>query len=105
MRAAYASQMNKGEMPMKLRYEITIMDMGEEYAAVPVGENAGEFHGALRLNESSAEIMNLLREETTPAAVHDALKEKYPESTDQEIGEMLAPFLNKLIREGLLIAP
>ncbi|MBR0218761.1 MAG: PqqD family protein [Clostridia bacterium] len=90
---------------MKLRYEFTIMDMGEEFAAVPVGEGAEEFQGALRLNESSVEILNLLREETSPEKVHKALKQKYPESTDQEIGEMLAPFLNKLIREGLLIAP
>ncbi len=90
---------------MKLRYEFTVMDMGGEIAAVPVGENAGEFHGALRLNESSAFILELLREDTTPEVVHKALKEKYPESTDQEIGEMLVTFLNKLIREGLLISP
>lgn len=90
---------------MKLRYEFTVMDMGSEIAAVPVGEHAEDFHGMLKLNESSAFILELLREDTTPQAVHKKLKEKYPESTDREIGEMLAPFLNKLIREGLLIAP
>lgn len=90
---------------MKLRYEFTVMDMGEEFAAVPVGENAEDFRGMLKLNESSAFILELLREDTTPEAVHKTLKEKYPESTDQEIGEMLAAFLNKLIREGLLIVP
>ena len=90
---------------MKLRYEFTVMDMGGEIAAVPVGDNAGDFHGMLKLNESSAFVLDLLREDTTPEAVHKKLKEKYPESTDQEIGEMLVNFLNKLIREGLLISP
>lgn len=88
---------------MKLRYEFTVMDMGGEIAAVPIGEHAEDFQGMLKLNESSAFILKLLREDTTPEAVHKALKEKYPETTDQEIKEMLEPFLNKLIREGLLI--
>ena len=90
---------------MKLRYEFMVMETGDEFAAVPVGENAEDFRGMLRMNEASAEILSLLREDTTPEAVHKALKEKYPESTDQEIGETLAAFLNQLIREGLLIAP
>ena len=90
---------------MKLRYEFAVMDMGDELAAVPVGENASAFHGMLKLNESSAAILDLLREDTTPEAVHLALKKKYPETTDKEIGEALAAFLNQLIREGLLIAP
>ena len=90
---------------MKLRYEFVVMDMGDEIAAVPVGDGAVKFHGALKLNESSAFILELLREDTTPEAVHKKLKEKYPESTDQEIGEMLVTFLNRLIREGLLISP
>ena len=90
---------------MKLRYEFTMMDMGGEIAAVPVGESAGEFHGMLKLNETSAEILALLREDTTPEAVRMALMEKYPESTEQEIGEALSAFLNRLIREGLLIDP
>ncbi len=88
---------------MKLRYELMVMEMGGEYAAVPVGDNAEAFHGMLRMNEASAEILALLGQDTTPEAVHKALKDKHPESTDQEIKEMLAPFLNKLIREGLLI--
>lgn len=90
---------------MRLKYEMAVMDMGDEIDAVPVGDNATEFRGMLKLNETSAFILEQLKEETTPEAVHAALKEKYPESTDQEIGESLADFLNRLIREGLLIAP
>ena len=90
---------------MKLRYEFTMMDMGGEIAAVPTGDNAAEFHGVLKLNDVATDILAQLVEDTTPGKVHAYLKEKYPESTDQEIGETLVEFLNQLLREGLLIAP
>ena len=90
---------------MRLRYKFSMMDMGGEIAAVPVGKNAQEFRGMLKVNDVSAEILKLLEEDTTPEKVHASLKEKYPDSTDREIGEQLAAFLNRLIREGLLIAP
>ena len=90
---------------MKLRYEFSVMEMDGEYMAVPVGENAGSFNGMLRMNEVSAEILDLLKEDTTPEAVHRILRERYPDSDDREIGEVLSGFLNHLIREGLLIAP
>ncbi len=90
---------------MKLRYEFTMMDMGGEIAAVPTGDNAAEFHGVLKLNDVAKDILEQLVEDTTPEKVHAYLKEKYPESTDQEIGETLVEFLNQLLREGLLIAP
>ena len=87
---------------MKLRYKFTVMDMGEEFAAVPVEEDADKFHGMLKLNEVSAEIIDQLKDDTTPMQVHLRLKEKYPESTDEEIAEKLVKFLNKLNHEGLL---
>ena len=90
---------------MKLRYEFTVMDMGGEIAAVPIGERAGGFHGMLKLNDVSAEILEKLQEDTTPEKIHAFLKEKYPDSTDREIGEALADFLNHLYREGLLLVP
>ncbi len=90
---------------MRLKYKFSMMDMGGEIAAVPVGSNASEFRGMLKVNDVSAEILKLLAEDTTPEKVHASLKAKYPDSTDQEIGEQLAAFINQLIREGLLIAP
>ena len=88
---------------MRLRYKFSMMDMGGEIAAVPVGDNANEFHGMLKLNEVSADILNQLAEETTPEKVHAYLCEKYPDSTRDEIGEQLASFLTQLLNEGLLI--
>ena len=88
---------------MKLKYEFTIMDMGDEFAAVPVGDDAAKFHGMLKLNSTSADILEQLKDETNPTKIHKYLKEKYPDSTDDEIGHALVDFLNKLLREGLLI--
>ncbi len=88
---------------MKLRYEFTIMDMGDEYAAVPVGDDADKFHGMIKLNKDSAEILEQIKDAPDPMTVHKRIKEKHPEMTDDEIGHMLVDFLNKLVREGLLI--
>ena len=90
---------------MRLKYKLSMMDMGGEIAAVPVGDNANEFHGMLKVNDISADILSQLEEDTTPEKVHAYLVEKYTDSTEQEIGEQLASFLNQLISEGLLIAP
>ena len=90
---------------MKLKYEFSVMKMGDEYNAVAVGENADGFNGMLRMNDVSTEILELLKDETTPEAVHQTLRERYPDSSDQEIGEALAAYLTKLSREGLLMFP
>lgn len=88
---------------MKLKYNFTIMDIGDEFAAVPVGDDAAKFHGMLKLNAVSADILEQLKEDTDPVKVHKYIKEKYPDSTDDEIGQALVDFLNTLSREGLLI--
>ena len=88
---------------MRLAVEMAVMEMDGEWSAVAVGEYSAKFHGMLRLNESGAEIIKLLAEDTTPEEVHQTLCEKYPDSTRDELGHMLAGFLNQLVREGLLI--
>ena len=90
---------------MRLKYEFTMMDMGGEIAAVPTGDNAQEFHGILKINDVAQDILEQLKEDTTPGKVHEYLKEKYSDSTDEEIAEILVDFLNRLLKEGLLIAP
>ena len=87
---------------MKLAVEMAVMELDGEWNAVAVGEDSSKFHGMLRLNESGAEIIKLLAEDTTPEAVHKALCENHPESSLDEIGHMLADFLNQLLKEGLL---
>ena len=88
---------------MRLAVEMVVMEMDGEWSAVAVGEDSAKFHGMLRLNDSGAEIIKLLAEDTTPEEVHQKLCEKYPDSTRDELGHMLADFLNQLLKEGLLI--
>ena len=91
---------------MKLKYEFTVMDMGDgEICAVPVGESAKAFREMLRLNALSADILEQLKEHTTPYKIHDSLKARFPDATDQEIAQELNPFLLTLLKEGLLIMP
>ena len=90
---------------MKLKYELTIVDMDGELTAVPTGENADSFRGIIKLNDAAQEILEQLREDTTPQKVHAYLKSKHPEATDDEIGHTLAAFLNQLVREGPLLVP
>lgn len=88
---------------MRLAVEMAVMEMDGEWSAVAVGEDSAKFHGMLRLNESGAEIIKLLADDTTPEEVHQKLCEKYTDSTRDELGHMLADFLNQLLKEGLLI--
>ncbi len=87
---------------MKLKYDFEIMDMGEEYVAVPVGDAAEIIHGTITLNEVSADIFRQLKEETTLEKMHKYLKSKYNESSDDEIGQTLVAFMNKLLNAGLI---
>ena len=50
---------------MKLKYEFTTTELGDEIIAVPVGDNAREFSGVLNLNSSAAAILKLLQKDTT----------------------------------------
>ena len=87
---------------MKLKYDFVITDMGEEFDAVPVGENASGFHGMLRLNRTGAEILELLKTETDPNELLAQMMKKYPDSPKNDIGAFIADFLNHLIAEGVL---
>lgn len=88
---------------MRLKYEFSIMDMGDEYAAVSVGDDADKFHGMLKLNKVSADILNQLQNETDTVQVQNYLKEQYPDSSEDEIKKLLTDFINQLVKEGLLI--
>jgi len=88
---------------MKLKYDLEIMEVGDSIVAVPVGENANELHAMINLNEESKKIIELIKESNTPDEVLDKLCKLYPEETKNELGQQLCDFLNKMIKEGLLI--
>ena len=103
MGTAHGCEFFYGGIIMKLAVEMAVMELDGEWNAVAVGGDSSKFHGMLRLNDSGAEIIKLLSEDTTPEKVHKALCENHPESTVDEIGHMLADFLNRLLKEGLLL--
>ena len=41
---------------MKVIIDMVVAEMGEDYMAVPVGENADAFHGVIRFNETGKMI-------------------------------------------------
>ena len=87
---------------MKLRYDFEIMDMGEEYVAVPVGESAGKFHGMMRMNREAANMLRLIMVHPAPEEVLEELLRQNPELEKDDVGWELCNFLNRLIAEGIL---
>ena len=87
---------------MKLRYNFEIMDMGEEFVAVPVGDGASDFHGMMRMNKDAAEMRQLIQENTSPDDVLAELLRRYPDLEKQDAGWDLCNFMNRLIAEGVL---
>ncbi|MBO2516632.1 MAG: hypothetical protein CW338_05035 [Clostridiales bacterium] len=87
---------------MKLKYELEILDMGDSFTAVPVGEGAENYHGVLRMNGSSREIIELLQEDKSVEQIVDALSAKYDENTREEIAAMVASVVDKLRAEGFI---
>ena len=87
---------------MKLRYNFEIMDMGEEFVAVPVGDGASDFHGMMRMNKDAAEMLQLIQENTSPDDVLAELLRRYPDLEKQDAGWDLCNFMNRLIAEGVL---
>lgn len=88
---------------MKLAVEMAVMELDGEITAVAVGEDSAKFRGMLRLNESAAKIIRMLSEETTPRQIYLELCKEYPDTTPDEIANLLATFLVQLKAEGLLL--
>lgn len=78
---------------MKLKYIFETVDMGDEFIAVPVGDNAEQIHGVLKLNKAGNEILSLLNNDTTEEQIVELLSEKY-ENNNKE----LTAYVNKFIR-------
>lgn len=50
---------------MKLKYEFSINQMGDNYVAVPLGDSIVEFNGILKLNKEAAYIIEALNSDIT----------------------------------------
>lgn len=87
---------------MKLKKEITITEIADEFVAVPLGEAAEAFKGVIRLNKTGKEIMEGLIEGKSEDLIVESLLQKYEgvdaESAFKYVGEITA----KLEDAGLL---
>ncbi len=87
---------------MKLLYDFEIMDMGEEFVAVPVGEGAGKIHGMIRMNKEAAEMFQLVKDNRQPEDALEELLRRYPDLEKDDAAWDLCNFMNRLIAEGVL---
>ena len=87
---------------MKLLYNLEIMEMGDEFVAVPVGDDGSRSHGMMRMNQDAAEMLQLIQEHRSPEDVLKELMQRYPDAEKDDIGQALCEFLNRLISEGIL---
>ena len=44
---------------MKLKYDFELMNLGDQFVVVAVGENSDQFQNVIKTNESGAAIFNL----------------------------------------------
>ena len=85
---------------MKLNHEFELMELGDEYVAVAVGEGAEAIKGVIKMNDSGAAIFRLLMEETTIEDIIKALQQKYDQ--DDQVENFVQLFLSDLKKAGLL---
>ena len=88
---------------MKLKYKFSMIEVGDEINAVPVGAGAKAFHGILNLNETGKTIMTLLEQDREPDAVVAHFIASYPDMDPAEIREDVMDFIQQLLAHGLLI--
>ena len=62
---------------MKFKYELDMIDMGDEVIAVPVGDGSNDIQGVFTLNKAGEEIMSLLKTFNSEEAVVRELGKKY----------------------------
>jgi len=85
---------------MKLKYEMSFMDMNGVKAAVPLNSGDG-FRGVLKMNETAESIIGLLKEETTEDAIISALLKEY-NAPEEKLRMGVRKVLGTLREKGLL---
>jgi len=85
---------------MKLKYEMTILDMDGDPMAVPV--NSGkEFRGVLHMNETTEDILKCLETDVTEEEIVAAMKREY-DAAEEDIRRNVQKVVD-ILREYQLI--
>ena len=86
---------------MKLKFNIEMVDMGDETIGVPTGEGAQEIHGVLKLNKEGQEIIDLLNEKIDEESIVSYLSTKY-ENDRKTLEKYVHDTIKTLRKEGLV---
>ena len=86
---------------MKLKYEFEIVQLIDDFVAVPAGRKAEHLNGIYRLNREGKELFELLRKETTVEAIVSFLLAKY-ENEESTLRKYVCEFTDKLKKDGVL---
>ena len=87
---------------MKLKYRFEIIEIEDEYRAVPVDDTCP--CGILSMNESALEIFKLLSKETETGVVIADLIKKYPDESEDTIRQFVEKTLDVLKKADLILA-
>ena len=85
---------------MKLKYEMRMLNFGDDIAAVPLYCEE-EFRGVLQFNESAAAILKLLERETDEDTIVAELKKEY-NADDETLRRNVRSVVEKLRASRLL---
>ena len=86
---------------MKLKCDFEIMDIGEEFVSVPIGEGAKDCSGVFKLNKTGREIFELLKEDTSEEAIVDILTARY-ENDKETITDYVRQVIKTLCENGVI---
>ena len=91
-----------GYLIMKLKYALEVVDLGDEFIAVPVGEGANNLNGVIKMNKTGKEIVDMLMENMSFDEIVQSLTNRYQDSQD-----IIVSYVSKTIEvldgKGLLI--
>ena len=73
---------------MHLKYKFEIMDLGDQFIAIPINNNSGEFQGVIKINETASFILELLADDTTEDRIADAIMLKYDAPRDLIVSDV-----------------
>ena len=81
---------------MKLKYDVFVSEMGENFVGVVVGSGIRQHRGLLKMNATGASILEKLREEITMEELVDKMAKEYTEETVETVSEVVRGFVEKL---------
>lgn len=77
---------------MKLKYEFEIIMMGEQYCAVPVGQDGMKINSVLQINEETKSLMEILKKDVTKEELIVEMSKIY-EVSEKVITEAVEPVI------------